>query len=47
MIGKNNGCDPINWYNKPYMITPADFRTDLSTPKDYGQKLLNRKRGRK
>lgn len=37
----------IKWHNKPYMIAPADYITDLSTPKEYGQKLLNRKRGRK
>lgn len=37
----------ILYYPKPYDTVLADCRIDLSTPKEYGQKLLNRKRGRK
>ena len=39
--------DIILWYNKPFTITLDNCITNLSTPKKYGQKLLNRKQGRK
>ena len=39
----------ILYYSMPYniVIDNDNYRTDISTPKEYGQKLLNRKRGRK
>lgn len=37
----------ILYYPMPYNIVIDNCRTDLLTPKEYGQKLLNRKRGRK
>lgn len=37
----------ILYYPKPHDIILADCTIQVSTPKDYGQKLLNRKRGRK
>ena len=37
----------ILYYPKPDYTTLDNCRTDLLTPKEYGHKLLNRKRGRK
>jgi len=39
--------DPRPYYNMPHYPIGTIIRTDLLSPKEYGQKLLNRKRGRK
>lgn len=37
----------ILYYQRPFEPIYHVDRTDVSTPKQYGMKLLNRKRGRK
>lgn len=36
----------LNWYCNNHYPIPKDIMIE-STPKEYGQKLLNRKRGKK
>ena len=36
-----------NYYYPTYYPIPKEILTDISSQKEYGQKLLNRKRGKK